>query len=289
MTGTTDFAKDYAKDGVVCIRQAFSDEWITLARQGIKKNIARPSTFFRRLDDGQGAFLSDCWSRRYIPELTRFCMESPAARIAAHGLASSRVRLAQDTWFVKEPGTAQRTPWHHDTVIQGPFCSIWVALDATPRAAALEFIRGSHTWGKILMPKSFFEDPALRSAADAYYAEFHGDRARADAVKFGQVPDIEADRDAYDIVGWDMEAGDCLLFDARTVHGAPGNQTPYPVRRFITRWVTDDAYVAPHARDLIAALEQSGLNADLRLGGPIRGTLFPEFHFEPDTTSSVAN
>lgn len=280
MSSQPDFINDYIRDGAVCIRQAFSKNWITLAREGIEKNLTQPSPFFRKLDDGDGAFLSDCWSRRQIPELEQFCLESPAARIAFHALSSNRVRLAQDTWFVKEPGTSQRTPWHHDTVIQGPFCSIWVALDSIPQSATLEFIRGSHAWGKILMPKSFFEDPALRSAADSYYAEFHGDGTRRDADLFGQIPDIEADRDAYDIVSWAMEPGDCLLFDARTVHGAPGNKTDHPVRRFVTRWVTDEAYVAHHAQDLIEALDKSGLNADLRLGGPIRGDLFPEFSFE---------
>src|SRR3546814_13655145 len=129
------------------------------------------------------------------------------------------------------------------------------------------------------MPKSFFENPALRSAADAYYSEFHGDRSPSDADLFGQVPDIEADRKAYDIVAWDMEAGDCLLFDARTVHGAPGNQTSHPVRRFVTRWITNDDFVAPHAQDLIDALDRAGLAAGLRLGGPIQGELFPEFTF----------
>ncbi|MGB6105898.1 MAG: phytanoyl-CoA dioxygenase family protein [Pusillimonas sp.] len=279
MNDKSDFATRYAQDGAVCIRKAFSEDWIELARLGIEKNMARPSPFFRRLDNGNGAFLSDCWSRRHIPELEQFCLSSPAARIAARALASSHVRLAQDTWFVKHPGTSERTPWHHDTAIQGPFCSIWVALDAVPRAATLEFIRGSHKWGKILMPKSFFESPAARSAADAYYAEFHGDQSRGDADLFGQVPDIEANREAYDIVGWDMDAGDCLLFDARTVHGAPGNHTPYPVRRFVTRWITDDAFVAPHAQDLIDALGKLGLDTGLRLGGPIRGELFPEFNF----------
>src|SRR5690606_13048998 len=104
-------------------------------------------------------------------------------------------------------------------------------------------------------------------------------RSRGDADLFGQVPDIEADRNAYDIVGWDMQAGDCVLFDARTVHGAPGNQTSQPVRRFVTRWVTDEAFVAPHAHDMIDALDRTGLNAGLRLGGPIRGPLFPQFSF----------
>src|SRR3546814_19580678 len=100
------------------------------------------------------------------------------------------------------------------------------------------------------MPKSFFENPALRSAADAYYSEFHGDRSRSDADLFGQVPDIEADRKAYDIVAWDMEAGACLLFDARTVHGDPGNQTSPPVRHSVQRWIQKHPSVDPHAQDL---------------------------------------
>src|SRR3546814_13236505 len=56
--------------------------------------------------------------------------------------SSDLFRLAQDTWFAKRPGTSERTPWHHDTVIAGPFCSVWVALDPTPRQATLEFVRG---------------------------------------------------------------------------------------------------------------------------------------------------
>src|SRR3546814_17157737 len=82
----------YAEDGVVCIRKAFSDEWVELARQGIEKNITQPSPFFRRLDDGNGAFLSDCWSRRHIPEFEQLCQTSPAARIASTALARSEER-----------------------------------------------------------------------------------------------------------------------------------------------------------------------------------------------------
>src|SRR3546814_17176955 len=90
MGDQADFMDRYAEDGVVCIRKAFSDEWVELARQGIEKNIAQPSPFFRRLDDGNGAFLSDCWSRRPIPAFEQLCQTSPAARIASTALASDR-------------------------------------------------------------------------------------------------------------------------------------------------------------------------------------------------------
>ncbi|TAL81671.1 MAG: phytanoyl-CoA dioxygenase [Candidimonas sp.] len=263
-------------DGAVCLRKAFDAGWVELARKGIERNIAEPSPFFRNLGENGGGFLSDMWSRRYIPEFERFCMESPVATLAAYALRSNRVRLAQDTWFAKRPGSSERTPWHHDTVISGPFCSVWVALDPTPRASTLEFIRGSHAWGKALMPKSFFDESAKRNAADQFYADFHGDKSRSDAHEFGEIPDIEANRDAYDIIGWDMEPGDCVLFNARTIHGAPGNDSKRTIRRFVTRWITDESVVAMHGQDMIDALVGAGLEIDLQVGGPVRGTLFPE-------------
>src|SRR3546814_16929843 len=172
--------------------------------------------------------------------------------------------MAQDNWFAKRPGTSERTPWHHDTVIEGPFCSVWVALDPTPRQATLEFVRGSHAWGQTLMPKSFFSDSAKRSAVDQFYADFHGDKSRPDAREFGEIPDIESNHDAYDIIGWDMEPGDCVLFDARTIHGAPGNHSERTMRRFVTRWVTSQSVVAAHGQDMIDALPGAGRNIDLR-------------------------
>jgi len=41
--------------------------------------------------------------------------------------------------------------------------------------------------------------------------------------EFEDIPDIEADRDSYDIICWDLEPGDVYLFHAMAVHGAGGN------------------------------------------------------------------
>lgn len=280
MNEQPEFADRLDEDGAVCLRQMFDAGWVELVRKGIKRNIANPSPFFRDLGGVDGGFLSDIWSRRYIPEFERFCMESPAARLAAQALRSNRVRLAQDTWFTKRPGSSERTPWHHDTVISGPFCSLWVALDPTPRAATLEFIRGSHSWGRTLMPKSFFDEKNESNAADQFYADFHGDKSRSDAHEFGQIPDIEANREAYDIIGWDLEPGDCVLFDARTIHGAPGNRLPHTIRRFVTRWITGESVVALHGQEMIDALTGAGLDIDLEVGKPVQGALFPETRLE---------
>ena len=61
-----------------------------------------------------------------------------------------------------------------------------------------------------------------------------------------QIPDIDADRSKYDIRWWEMEPGDCLVFHAMIVHGAPGNDTPGARRRGLSlRYTGDDARYDP--------------------------------------------
>src|SRR3546814_2972655 len=85
-----EFVARLAADGAACIRGAFDAGWVELARAGIERNIAEPSPFFRNLGENGGGFMSDMWSRRYIPEFERFCTESPVAALAAHALRSHR-------------------------------------------------------------------------------------------------------------------------------------------------------------------------------------------------------
>lgn len=274
-TAESQLISDFNRDGAVFLPRAFDASWVELARRGIERNLLEPSPLFRDFSGEKQGFLSDMWSRRFIPELDQLCRDQTAARLAARLFGTVRVRLLQDVWFFKQAGTAQRTPWHHDAVISGPFCSIWVALDPTPREATVEFIAGSHRWGEILMPHGFYANQA-NDPAEAVYTEFHdgGDKI-PEEERFAELPDIDADRAAYNILGWDMEPGDCVIFDARTVHGAPGNTLSAPIRRFVTRWVTDDSVINRHGAQVIGTLTRLGLDVDLAVGKPVRGELFP--------------
>src|SRR5262249_59840476 len=49
--------------------------------------------------------------------------------------------------------------------------------------------------------------------------------------RLAELPDIEADRGAFDIRRFELAPGDAIFFDFLTVHGAPG--FPYPGRRRI--------------------------------------------------------
>lgn len=53
------------------------------------------------------------------------------------------------------------------------------------------------------------------------------------------VPDPERDP-GIKVLEWQMEPGDAVIFDYRTVHGARGNQTTTGRRVLSLRWVGDD-------------------------------------------------
>jgi hypothetical protein len=72
-----------------------------------------------------------------------------------------------------------------------------------------------------------------------------------------------------------MEPGDCILFDALTLHGAPGNPSSRDARRFVTRWVGAQAVLAPHGETTIGVLRQQGFDVPFGVGEPVRGRLFP--------------
>jgi ectoine hydroxylase-related dioxygenase (phytanoyl-CoA dioxygenase family) len=280
MQGTAADRDAFRRDGAVRLRGATSAAWIDQLRQGVERNIREPGPFFRRLSEpGQpGDFLIDMWSRARIPEFQAYIEMSGVAEIAAEALGEPQARLLQDTWFAKRAGTVERTPWHHDTVIFGPFLSIWVALDPIPKAASLEFIRGSHLWNRYFMPQSYFVSEggaSLLRETERYYLDYHRSAPSTGLSRFEPIPDIEAERDRYDIISWDMAAGDCIVFDALTLHGAPGNPSTQDARRFVTRWVGSGAVLAPHGENTIGVLRQQGFDVPFGVGEPVRGPLFP--------------
>src|SRR3546814_16919730 len=68
------------------------------------------------------------------------------------------------------------------------------------------------------------------------------DRREADLEP---LPDIDARRGEYEILGWDLEPGDAIAFSFLTVHGAPGNaQSANRRRAFAARNCGDDVVFA---------------------------------------------
>ena len=149
-------------------------------------------------------------------------------------MGSGTVRLHHDHLLVKEPGTTIRTPWHQDQpyydIDGSDTVSFWIPLDPVPRESTLEFVAGSHASGTWYMPRSFFDDRALVFEEGT----------------FGEVPDVEADRSAFEILGWPLEPGDAVAFNMLTLHAAAGSR--HRRRAYSVRLVGDDVRRAsrPH-------------------------------------------
>lgn len=220
---------DFDRDGAVCVRGAFAPDWLELLGRGIEANLARPGPMAKRYTPAgePGLFFGDYCNWQRIPEYREFLLRSPAAAIAGRLMGSRKVNVFHEHVLVKEPGTREPTPWHHDqpywTVDGTQVCSIWLPLDPVPRSTVVEYVAGSHRWGRWFRPKRF------------------ADSADHDTSAFEPIPDIEGNRDRYELLGWDLEPGDCIVFHALTLHGAPGNPLPQRRRAFSSRWAGDDA------------------------------------------------
>jgi ectoine hydroxylase-related dioxygenase (phytanoyl-CoA dioxygenase family) len=216
---------DFQQDGVAVLRGVFRD-WVGPLSRGVAQVMANPSPLERsvRPKDGSAAFFQDLCTWQRIPEFRAFVFESPAAAAAARLMGSPTARFFHDHVLVKRPGNSTVTPWHHD---QPYYCvegdrtvSFWAPLDAVRRSVSLECVAGSHRWNAAGYRPQRFDGTPL-------YAH----------EQFDELPDIDALRDQLVIRAWDMEPGDAIAFDFRTIHGAPANASSVSRRVFSSRWV----------------------------------------------------
>lgn len=222
--------ESFRRDGCAVIRGVFAP-WIDGARAGIEENMAAPSFRERtyRPEDGSAPFFQDFCNWDRIAGYRALAAASPMAQIAAALMGSRTARIFHDHVLVKEPGTSIATPWHQDApyylVEATQSVSFWVPLDPVPLDRTIEFVAGSHRGRRFRAQR--FDGTNL----------YEGDESE-------RVPDVDAARDGLDIRGWAVEPGDAVVFDFRTLHGAPANRSAERRRVISVRWVGDDARFA---------------------------------------------
>ena len=262
----------YREDGVVCMRGVFGRRWIERLRAGLARNLASPSPRGRLWNrDAQGRccfYDSQTWMQ--VPEYEDFVWHSGCAEMAGRLMQSSRVNFFFDAMFVRTPGTQFRTPWHQDepfwSVEGHDTCSVWMPLTPVARQSCLEVVRGSHRWGHRYRQTNF---GALTGDAR--------DQVRFDEDDTVPFPDIDAERERHDIAAFDMEPGDCIVFNGRCIHGGSGR---LPEGRglevFNTKWLGDDVRVVFRETgmdpDHSAVMTEAGLGPGDRPGT----ALYPE-------------
>lgn len=251
----------YQRDGAVVIRSAFSADHVELARQAIDANLADLSPrAIRASAADDSVFIEDFCNWNRLPTMEQFIRESPAAEIAAALTASSTIRLYHDHVLVKEPGTRQTTPWHQDqpyyNVDGFQNASMWFPVDPVPVESSLRIVAGTHR-GPWCMPRTFLDEQAK------WFPE----------GSLAELPDIDADPEAWKVLAWELEPGDAVFFNMLSIHGAGGVSGHHRRRVLSVRFLGDDMVHAP--RTWTTSPPFPGLVDELAAGAAMDHRLFP--------------
>lgn len=272
---TEQHKSDYERDGVTCLRGMFDQEWISKMRAAADALALNPEAAPILGPSNSEEFVSAIFMWREEGPFRDFVLNSPLAEIVGKTIRSKEIRAYQDHLFVKPIGSPHVMPWHHDMTTwafdgeQVP--TIWVALsNVTASNGRLEFVKGYH---KRLV------------AEDVIYSGHYpgGDFGPVDAVKCPNFWDLEG-QDGIEIISWDLEPGDAVIFHPRVPHGSKHaiNATE-PRIGMSSRWIGDD--IVWHFRE--GNSKVPGVE-DMPQGKPVRGDLFPLVWSDPEHKGSQA-
>jgi len=255
---TAEELQQYNDDGVVMLKQAVAPNWMAMVEAGIEEARNNSSTLGKFMSRKVEGYQMDIFLWKRIDILRDLIYYGPFAHLAQQLMGSNEVRFFYDQMFLKEPGTEAPTPWHQDLSfwpIRGEqICSFWIPCDPVNReSSGLLYVKGSHKW-----PQRF------KAVSPDYVATTIDD-------EMDDIPDINANLDKYELLDWEMEPGDLLMFHPLTLHGSYGNSSRVRRRRALAlRWVGDDVVYAPSEKRMPIHYRHNSV-----VGGPLRGAAFP--------------
>ncbi|MFV0257957.1 MAG: phytanoyl-CoA dioxygenase family protein [Acidimicrobiales bacterium] len=240
----------------ITVRDLTDDEIAEFRREGFVhlSGFVDPATVERLLTDADdqmaappgpyttnmttdGVFFQDRDMYHNRPAFNDYVMASNVAEQAGRAMGSQQVRFYFDHLFALDPNTAKdEYYWHQDQPYWGAFgneiCSFWLALtDCRDDSGALEFVRGTDR-GPLYLPVEFGD------ATDTV------DTKRAEGkwpTKEERQPAYHEHPDDYEIVTFEVKAGDAILFNTKIMHSSRGNHSPDQRRvAYSTRWFGDD-------------------------------------------------
>ncbi|MFA7597186.1 MAG: phytanoyl-CoA dioxygenase family protein [Novosphingobium sp.] len=228
----------FERDGLALVKQALSPREMDRIEQVFAERLANPEksggTFERMYTTEEGTVINSIGNSVDNPLFTGLIREAAIADIASDVLGGKDIWYQGEQIWLKEGGRTHRTGWHQDTsylpVMGSGMVVLWIPLDPLPAENVLEIVRGSHKG--ILYNGSIF-DPN-DDTVPLY-----------DEADLPRMPDIEANRGAWDIVSYDMQPGDVLAFHPHCLHGGAPT-IPGQRRRTISfRFFDGDAEYRP--------------------------------------------
>ncbi len=258
-TITPEEVDTYHRDGVLLLQNMFDEDWIELLNKGLDVNIKTPtrrSRIWHKDTSGHSMFY-DHTAWQGIPEFVNCIEQSPGAKIVAEATRSKSIQVFHEHIFVKEPGTTKPTPWHQDMpyyCVDGEDTgSYWIPLDPITKENTLQIVLGSHKWPKLVRPTRWSNDQPW----------YDND------TEFMDMPDLES-IDHNKMIP-DLKIGDAILFNFKTVHGAPGNTSMNRRRAFSMRFIGDDVRYVDRGSETSPPF--TGIN--LKTGATMRKDWFP--------------
>ena len=238
--------KTFHRDGGVLLKNVLEEKWIKILAAGLDECFNEPDGMSSELVMNDMQIRVDQYPAARSKDLRDFIYNSIVGDLVAE-MINTPVRFYMDQMFVKPAGELMATAWHQDTCyynVEGnDLIRAWVSPDSVPREASLEIVRGSHKWNVTYRPL-VGRDPSiseetyknnLKKARENGFYERAGDSfAYNDALldtELPEVPDIGNNRESFDIIGWDYEPGDLILFHGNIIHAACNETTlTYPRR-----------------------------------------------------------
>ncbi|MEM7639248.1 MAG: phytanoyl-CoA dioxygenase family protein [Pseudomonadota bacterium] len=298
--------RDFVEDGVICLRNALSADEIAKLSGSVDRQIGALSTSptgydFEdiarqiwtssdravstqgatrfdmermrdtvRADDrarplledelqaGEGCFFYDVAAWKHDHGVRQVAFDSALPALVADLLDTQYLNFWEDTTFVKGPRSRQKTAFHQDLAyfqIAGDHCVIvWIPLDpACPENGVVEYVRGSHKWNEVYAPNVFISQTPIAASPEQ------------------RCPDIEGQRENYDIISFDVEPGDVIIHHVLTIHGAGGNMTDQWRRAMSFRYCGDRVRYF----DRPGAIPQVGVRGDLENGDRLFSRDYP--------------
>ncbi|MEQ8493255.1 MAG: phytanoyl-CoA dioxygenase family protein [Gammaproteobacteria bacterium] len=265
-------AGDFHRDGVVHLPQALDRATLGAAEDLFQWSLEHPTPsacrFYADATGDGGTFYQDLCHPHAALAYRELLEDAPLADLVARLWDAREVWFLYEQVFLKEGGATRRTPWHQDApylaLDDEQLAVVWINFDPVTKDASLEFVRGSHHG-------TLYDGSAFDASDDTAGIYGHG---------LPRLPDIEADRGAWDIVSWAIEPGDVVVFHPAILHGGAPTGADSRRRTLSLRFFGADAVYAARPAPAPAPLV-AGLHQALAPGQPFRHPAFPRLRPSP--------
>jgi ectoine hydroxylase-related dioxygenase (phytanoyl-CoA dioxygenase family) len=261
---TPELRRAWREDGAILLPGILDADRLAEALAAWEWSVANPGPLASRIaQKNDGLFYNDLANPDCFGPYDAMLRASPLNRVLADLWEAPDVWFMYEQVFLKEGGETRRTPWHQDSsylTVGGDHLAVaWITFEPMAAEDSLEFVRGSHRLALYDGSRFDVDDDTL---------PIYGGQA------YPRLPDIEADRGAYDIFSFATQPGDIVLFHPKMLHGGAPTRPGGRRRTLTLRYFGTEATYEERPRPTGPRL--GAMQGKLKTGDPLRGEYFPK-------------